>query len=91
MTKKTYIILGAINISLFLGQLVFSATRATDGEALSQIHAELSVIKQENQDMKAQIYALTSLETIQARAGELQLTRIATQFVSGSLPVAAVR
>lgn len=83
--------LGLMNIALFLVQLVFSATRATDGEKLSKIHQELTVVQQQNQALKSEIFMLTSLETIQQKADQMQLTRIATQFVSGSLPVAAVR
>lgn len=87
--KKIIIVLGLINLSLFFGQLVFSATRATDGEVLSQIYQELSQIKADNQNLRSEIYSLSSLEMISQKAGDLQMTRIATQFVTGSLPVAA--
>jgi cell division protein FtsL len=89
--KKIFIITIIVNLILIMGQLVLSAKRATDGDALAKISAEIAQIDLENQDLKSKIYAYSSLENIEKRAAELSLSHVQAQFLNLSQPVAAAK
>lgn len=85
----TYIVL--LNLVLILGQIYLSARRATDGAALSHLYDETAAIEKENQRLKAEYYTASSLDQIQKRSADLQLSKVTAQFFTVTLPVAQAR
>jgi coenzyme F420-reducing hydrogenase delta subunit len=53
---------------LLLGQVYFSSGRATDGDRLTEIDAQLNDLNTENESLQTQLYQLTSIASIQKYA-----------------------
>lgn len=89
--KKLTIYIILINLVLLLGQVYLSAKRATDGSELTELYNEIAAVEKENQHLRADYYAASSVAEIQKRSEELQLFKVTAQFYTVTLPVAQAR
>ena len=84
---KKIIVVGSINVVLIVFQFILISLISTDGEKVWQATKERTRIESENQILKQEIYSKSALQSITARAEELSLEPIKTEFWKG--PVVA--
>lgn len=82
-----------IIINLFLGflQLFFANSLATEGESLRKVEAEIETVKTENDKIKEQIVALSSLARIENEANKLSMSKLTSLEFIVTTEVASAR
>lgn len=76
------------NFALLAFQLALTTQRAGDGEKLASLEKELTHLTRENREIANQVYSLSSIERIHAKAQELQLVPAKSAYLTPP-PVAA--
>jgi len=65
----TYLMVGLLVVL----QVFYSSSRATDGDLLSGLNTRLDSLTLENQRLRAEIFAYTSIENVQKYAQDSQM------------------
>ncbi len=65
----TYLLAGLLVVL----QVFYSSSRATDGDLLSGLNARLDSLTLENERLRAEIFAYTSIENVQKYAQDSQM------------------
>jgi hypothetical protein len=89
MNKKITKLIIYVNLLLLAGQFFMTSKRATDGEKISKLDNQLSIVNQQNSQLKNQIFIFSSLSYIQSKTDSLSLVPIKVSYFA-PLSVASV-
>jgi cell division protein FtsL len=78
-----------VNLLLLAGQFFMTSKRATDGEKISNLDTQLSVLSQQNSDLENQILKFSSLSYVYTQAEKMQLVPVKVSYLA-PLSVASV-
>ena len=89
--KAVFSLIIVLNLFLGLLQLFFANSLATEGEGLRKVEVEIGNLKTENDKIKEQIVALSSLNRIENEAYKIGMTKLTSIEFIVNTEVASVR